>query len=49
MEYKIISILYSASLFRHFNLIVNAHEQDIQKQNTHSEQRIIMLLWRKKG
>lgn len=44
------SILYSASLFRHFkHLIVSAHKQDIQKHNTHSKNRIIMSLWRKKA
>lgn len=33
MEYKIISILYSASLFRHFkHVILNAHKKGIQNK-----------------
>lgn len=36
-KYKIISILYSASLFRHFkHVILNAHKQGILKPHTHT-------------
>lgn len=50
MEYKIISILYSASLFRHFkhSFIVNAHKQCIQNITHIQKQRIKMWLWEKK-
>lgn len=48
MEYKIISILYSASLFRQFNLIVNAHKQGIQNITHIQKHRIIMLCFGEK-
>lgn len=49
MEHKIISILYSASLCRHFNVILSARRQGNQNK-THSQNiKEYMFLERKKA